>query len=126
MLLEDFPVHPRFIIKAFQVGFGDKLYQVMVACVIFGKQNQVVAFFVIGGLAETAAGSYVSLAADNRFYTGLFGSPVELDGPVHYTVVGKSQRIHSQFFGAGDQLGNPAHGIQQAVFAMNVKMGKQA
>jgi hypothetical protein len=39
-------------------------------------------------------------------------------------VIGDRQALHSQLLCPGDELGNAAQAVEEAVFSMNVKMGK--
>jgi len=39
-------------------------------------------------------------------------------------MVSDSKAVHAQLFGPGNKLGDAAHAIEQAIFSVDVKVGK--
>jgi 2,4-dienoyl-CoA reductase-like NADH-dependent reductase (Old Yellow Enzyme family)/thioredoxin reductase len=66
----------------------------------------------------------IDFAADDWFYTCLLSSYIEIDDAIHGAVISDSEAVHAQFFGSGNKLRNAAHAIEQAVFGVDVKVGK--
>ncbi len=77
-----------------------------------------------GSPAQAAVGRNVELTADDGLDLRLFCLLVELDDAVQGAVVGDGQAVHAQFLGAGDQLRDTAHAVEQAVLGVDVEMGE--
>ena len=81
---------------------------------------------VNGITAGAAVWGDINFTADNGFYARFFSSQVELDGTIHGAVISYRQAIHPQFFGAGYQLMDAGHTIEQTVFSMDMEMSKHS
>jgi hypothetical protein len=79
---------------------------------------------VAGAFVQTGTRRNIDLAPDNRLDAGGFSGLVKLDNAVHHAVVGDSQAAHTQLFSAGHQFCNRTHAVKQAVFRVDVKVGK--
>ena len=99
-----------------------QLEQIMVADLILGQQQQVVVFVAAGLLFER--GDRVALNAYNWLDARRFARLVELDGAIHAAVVGEGQRIHAARFGRLDQPLDTRLAVEQAIFGMDVQVGK--
>lgn len=66
----------------------------------------------------------IDFAANDWFYTCFPGRHIKIDDAIHGAVVSDSKAVHAQLFGPGNKLGDAAHAIEQAIFSMDVKMGK--
>ena len=82
--------------------------------------------FLIGGFGMPAHRCNVDLTADYGLYSGLFCLQVEIDNPMHSTVIGDGQTVHAQFFGPFDEVRNTTHAVKEAVFAMDMKMSEHS
>ena len=93
---------------------------------LLGQQRQVEAgVAAAAGLAVGAlAGGDVGLVADDRVEAGGLALAVELDGAVEVAVVGQGQGVHAQRLGVGDQLGDAAGAVEQAVVAVAVQVNE--
>ncbi len=126
VLLQKLPVHPRTVVKAFEMGFGYYLDKVLVAGIVLGQKNEMIMVSVDYIAAEATSRRHVYLTADDGLYPRFSGGAVELDDAVHSAVVGYGQAVHTQLFGPCNQLRNAAHAIEQTVFGMDVKMRKHS
>jgi hypothetical protein len=46
VLGQKLPIHPWLVVEALEMGFGSELYKIVITCLIFGQQNEVVRIFV--------------------------------------------------------------------------------
>ncbi len=69
-------VYPGTIIEPFEIPRGYQFYEVLVARLVSGEQQQVVGCFLMSArrlvFIEPRSGRHVQFAADNRFYSALF------------------------------------------------------
>jgi hypothetical protein len=78
-----------------------------------------------GWLSTTAIGlCYVYFTANDWFYTCFPGRYIKIDDAIHCAVVSDSKAVHAQLFGPGNKLRDAAHAIEQAIFSVDVKVGK--
>jgi len=121
--LKHFAVHARLVVVALQMRDADKLQQVPVPGLVLRVQHQVVVMPRTPGLAIRAVAlGHIHLAADDGLHAGLFCRLVELNGSVHYTVVGKGDGGHVQVGGPFHHLLHAAGAVQQAVLGVVVQM----
>jgi len=66
----------------------------------------------------------ISLAADDRLDSRFFRFFIKIDGAVHNAVVGHRNAGLPQFLDARDKVAYPARAVEQAVFAVDMKMHK--
>ena len=69
-------------------------------------------------------GGDVDLAADDRANALGAGRQIEVGGGVHGAVVGDRDRVHAEGGGALDQVGDSTEAVEQAEFAVDVKVGE--
>ncbi len=113
MLLQQFPIDPRFAVKPFKKALANHIDQVLIALHILAKQHQVIGFAVqFAGFIKAGAGRHIDLAADNGLDPLLFAGFIKIDAAVHGPVVGNRQRLLAQFLGPLRQLGHPASAVQ--------------
>jgi len=74
----------------------------------------------VGVSVETRARRHIDLAADDGLDPGGGAGLVELDGPVHRTVVGDRKGGHLQVGSAGHELLDAAGAVEEAVFRVYV------
>ncbi len=68
--------------------------------------------------------SYVDFAPDDWLYSRLLSRQIEINDPVHCTMVGDSEAIHAQFLCPGNKLGNATHAVKEAILCMDVEVGE--
>ena len=125
MLPQEFLVHPRLVIIAVKVSFSDELYEVFPAGFVFTKKNQVVPLVVnFRPLVLVAVRGDVGFHAQNRLDARFFGLFVKLNRSVKSAVVGQGEGVHSQLFGAGNELVYLRQAVQKGEVGMNVKVGE--
>ena len=101
MLFQKFFIHPWFIIESFKVCFTDKTDQILITSQISSQEDQVIVV-VVGEAtvfgSKATAWCHVGFASDDRFDTGSFGFPVELDSSEHVAMVGhRHSRLIKRF-----------------------------
>ena len=126
VLFQQFLVHAGLGIKPLQKAGADHLDQVFVAGFIFAEQHKVVVAVNAVDLVESGAGSNIHLAADNGTDTSRHCRIVELHAAIHNAVVGDGHGGLAQLFDAVEQFVDSARTVQQAVFGMQMQMGKLA
>ena len=116
-------VDTRLVVEALGPRVGDYLAEIVVASQIFRQQYQVVAGLFVLVPFETVF-HHVYLAAQNRFYTLLFGCVAELLDTVHVAVVGDCERRHAQLLGAFENLTDGGSSVQNRILGMYVQMNE--
>ena len=117
-------VHARLVVKAVQKTVADQLDQIVIAQLVSGQQNQVVAAarqfrgFVRMIMAD------VDLAAENGLDAELLAGRVEIRRAEHIAVVGDGAGGHAVILGAGAEILDADGAVQQAVFGMAMQMNK--
>ena len=124
VLLKQLFVDAGAVVETVDVGLGHQLHQVAVPGVVAGQQHQVVGAALRRRTVEPALVGYVNFAPDNGFDARFFASRVEIYHAVECSVIGDRQRVHSQFLGTFDQVGNTADAVEHAVFGVDVQVGE--
>ena len=106
------------------MGFCGQLQQVPIAHSVPGQQNKVVGLLISRSAIVPVCRRYIELTADNWLYPSLFGLKIERDRPVQRTMIGDSQAVHAQLLSSGNQSGNTAQPVKEAIFRMNMEMGE--
>ena len=120
-LFQKFPVDPRLVVEAFQLGGGGQPAEIAVALLVLGQQDDMAEFPVVrGAFVETAAGGDVHLAADDRLDPRFAGLFVEFDGAEKRAVVGGGHRRHSIFGDPLQQVVDADGAVEQAVLGVYV------
>ncbi len=100
--LEQLPIQPRFIVVALKVCQGGELYQVLVTLRILSEEGQVVVELLAslrlttgvvdlsfpGRPLQARIGGHIRFDANNRIYTLLFTLLIEVQDPIHVSMVG--------------------------------------
>ena len=115
-------IHSWFIVKTIYKPFGNDLHQVLITCIIFRQQHQMIVSVLSCSAfpVKTGAGSHINLTAKDRLDPHFPGSPVKIDDAVHNAVIGDCHAVHSQLFCPCSQLLNLGRAIQKAVFCMDM------
>ena len=94
--LKNFHIHPGLIVKAVHKPFGNDLHQIVVACVIFRQQDQVIVAVLAVYIfpVEPGAGGHVDLTADDGLDARLLRRAVKVDDAVHHPVIRDGQAVH--------------------------------
>ena len=66
----------------------------------------------------------IDFTANDWFYTCFLGRYIKIDDAIHGAVVSDSKTVHAQLFGPLDKLRDAAHAIEQAIFSVDMKVGK--
>jgi len=96
----------------------------VIADLVFGQQDEVIGAFIGWGSAGAMLWRHIDLGAENGLYPGFLSLEIEVEDPIESAMVSDSQGIHAQLLSPGDQMGNAAHAIEEAVFSVDVEMGK--
>ena len=117
VLLEQFLIHPRFVIEPFEVRFTDQLDEILVAGEIGGEQDQVIVVVMRKGAftSLSAARCHVGFAPDNRLDSAGQRFLVELHRPEQVAMVRHGDRRHAEVFHLLDERFNLIRPIEQAV-----------
>ena len=123
VLPEDVVVDAGFIIEAFRESGADELDEVVIAGLVFAQQNQVTVLARRAVLLK-AVGADVDLAADDGHDALVHAGVVEVDRAVHHPVVGHGGVRKTKLLEPLDQGLDAVGSVQEAVFGMQVEMGK--
>ncbi len=117
MLLEQFLIHPRLVIKPFEVGFTHQLNEIVIAGEISGEQNEMIivvmrqsAFAVL-----PVARRHVGFTADDGLHSTGQGFLVKFNGPKQVAMVRHGNGRHAEVFYLLDERLNLVRPIEQAV-----------
>src|SRR5438270_4524622 len=77
MLRKELLAHTRFVVHAVERGFGRDLYQIAIAFVVLGQNEQVIVLVAFGSGAMIIFLADVEFAADDRLYAGLLRGVVK-------------------------------------------------
>jgi hypothetical protein len=101
-----------------------ELHEIAVAIVAAGQQREMVALEALPGHRHgLVVIDEVDLAADDRLDPGLAGALVQLDRPVHHTVVGEPECRLTEGRRTLDQPRDLRRPVEQRVLGVNVKVG---
>ena len=79
---------------------------------------------VFPGLLVLHVFANIHLAADDRVDAPLPGGLIKVHHPIHDPVVGDGAAVHAQALNLIQQRFNAAGAVQQAIFGMQMQMGK--
>ena len=102
VLPQDLLVDPGLVVKAFKIGQGNQLHQVLVAGEVLCQQHQVIVAIVIAVAAaapfsltfKAAPGSNVDLATENGLDLEFPAQLVEFQRPEHVAMIGNGHCRH--------------------------------
>ncbi len=117
---EELPVHPGFVVVAFEVRLRDQGDEVLVAALVLRQQRQVVGRLLPRVTGVPRAGRHVRLDADDGLDAARLRFQVEVDGPVERPVIRQGHRLLPQLADAVHELRNAREAVEQAVFGMKV------
>ena len=118
-------VNPRFDIKPFCPRFAHHGDQILIANIIFTQKNEMAALAVERMyLIVACARGNIDLAADNGLHPALLGGSVEIDHAIHRAVVCDGDGGLPELLGTVKHRPDAARTVEQAVFCMQMKMGK--
>ncbi|OQC27919.1 MAG: hypothetical protein BWX71_01110 [Deltaproteobacteria bacterium ADurb.Bin072] len=119
-------VYPRFVVESPGVGQRGQLHEVRIALVVARQQDEMVVSGHAGdGLpALHVRGGDVDLAPDDGLDTCLDGLVVELNGPIHDTVVRYGHRLLGEFHRGPDEVIDADGPVEEAVLGMTVEMNE--
>ena len=124
VLKQEFPVYTGLVIESFRLGNGCQFHQVLVAGSVHGQQNnmKVVACSLI--VDEMAFLGNIKLAADQWLNSGFFCLGIELQSPVHGTMISNGNGIHAVFQAFVDQIAQTDSAVQHGVLGVYVQVNK--
>ena len=112
VLLQKIVIDPGTVVKAVQKGLGIQLHQILIADLIFAKEDEMGILPILGtGFIKAAAGSYIGLHAKDGFDPRLGAGLVKIDDAVHGPMVGDGKGGLSQGLCPGYQLINPGGAV---------------
>ena len=106
VLLYHLVAHPRAVVVALDVAYGNDLHKVPVALVVLCQKYEVVVLLVVVvlELVVVVAGDVDFAAYDGLDIRELFGDVAEVLDTVHVTVVGDGEAGHPELLGTGEKL----------------------
>ena len=122
VLFQQFLIDTRLGVKTLGKAGRHHLDKVLVACLVFAEQNQVVVAVDTVDLIKAGAGGYIDLTADDGLDARRFGRIKESHAAVHDTVVGDSARRLPHRFQLVKHPVNAAGTVQQAVLGVDMKV----
>ncbi len=139
MGLQHLPVDPGLVVVALQVGGRGELDEVAVAGVRLGQQGEVVVELLPTGVVPARVvhaaasnrpliarvGSHVGLCADDRRDAPLAALLVEVEDPVHVSVVCDGERWLPVGDGCGHDVPDPRGAVEHRVFGVGVQMSER-
>ena len=125
MLAQQRKIDAGLDIKAVQKGLGNEVAQILIACFVLAQQHEVARLVVhaVDAVLHPARGD-IDLAADHGVQPGGLAGAVEIDHAVHHAVIGDGDGRLPERLGALDELPDAAGAVEQAVFGVDVQMGK--
>ncbi len=122
--LQHLHIHPGLVIISLCKALADNLHQIGIAGVILRQQHQVVIAVLAAGefLVKAGVRGHIHLAADDRINPRRLGLPVELQNPVHDSVVGDGGAVHAQFLHPPYILLDLVGTVQQGILRVDMQM----
>ena len=115
-------VHARLVMEALQKALGHQLDEVVIARLVLGQQDEMVApAGQLGRLVEMVMAD-VDLAAEDGLDADLGALLGEVGRAEHVAVIGDGTGGHAEILGAVAQVLEADGPVQQAVFGMAVQM----
>ena len=122
---ENIFINAGFVVVAFDVALGDYFYEILVACLIFCKENQMALMLVLFRiLVGHPAGGGVHLTAYYWLDSLFFAFLVKVHNAEHCAVVCNGKAVHSQLLGPGNHIFYPCRSVKKAVLRMKMKVRK--
>ena len=128
MLAEHLLVHARAVVVALEVRARNEGHEILVAGEVLREEDQVERLPVALDLrvaVEAAATGDVRLDADDRLDAGGLRGRVEVDRAIERPVVGEGEGGHLEGLRAGDEVAQPRHPVEQAVFTVRVQVDER-
>ena len=126
VLLQKLLIHAWLGIKALHKTGRDHFDQVLIAGLVFAQQDQMVVAVYSIYLIKAGAGGNIDFAPDDGLDTRLFSGFIKLHTAVHHAVVGAGNGGLSALLHPLHQLVDTTGAVQQAVFRMDMQVGKGA
>src|SRR5579872_6642093 len=120
MLVQKLQIDPRLIIKTFRMTFRDKLHQILIAGIIFCKQNKMMinlslAAWIVDLLTVIARtfGYYIYFAADNRLNASGFCRLIKIVRAEHHAMIGQGDSRHLILLRSANKSFNALRSIEK-------------
>ena len=99
IFLQQFQIDAGFVVESLHKSAGYDSHQIVIAGIIFGKENQVIVSLLSAAcfLIETGPRGHIDFASDHRFDALGQTLLIKLNAAVHHTVIRDGSRIHSEF-----------------------------
>ena len=125
VLSEDIFINARLIVVTFGIPLRYYLNEILIARLIFCKQNQMTLVLVLFRiLIGHPAGGGVHLTAYYRLDSLFFAFLVKVHNAEHCAVVCNGKAVHSQLLGPGNHIFYPCRSVKKAVLRMKMKVRK--
>ena len=112
--------HPRAVIHAVDMPFGNDFYQVQVAGIVLGQENQVVIPLFLEPMVSLG---HINLTADDGLHVRvLFGVFEELFYAIHIAMVRNGKGRHPQFIGSVEEVFYGGLSVQDGVLGVDMKV----
>ena len=121
---QEFSVYAGLVIESFRLGNGCQFHQVLVAGSVHGQQNNVKVVACCLVVDEMTFLGNIKLAADQWFDAGFFCLGIELQSPVHGTMISNGNGIHAVFQAFIDQVAQTDSSVQHGVLGVYVQVNK--
>ena len=126
VFLQEFLVHPGFVIKPFEIGLARQLDEVMVALEIGGQEDQMIVV-VVGQQAfalSPAAGCEIGFAPDDGLHPVGGGFFVEINGAEEVAVIRDGERGLVKVPDLPEKRIQLIRAVQQAVLGVEVQVNE--
>ena len=126
VFLQEFLIHPGFVVKPFEIGLARQLDEVMVAREIGSQENQMI-IVVVGQQAFAllpAAGREIGFTPDDGLHPLGRGLFIEVDGAEEVAVVGDGESGLLKFPDLPEKGIQLIRAVQQAVLGVEVQVNE--
>ena len=126
VFLQEFLIHPGFVIKSFEIGLARQFDEVMVALEIGGQQNQMI-IVVVGQQAlalSPAARREIGFTPDDGLHPLGRSLFIEVDGAEEVAVVRDGERGLLKIADLLEQRIQLIRAVQQAVLGVEVQVNE--
>ncbi len=125
MFGQELEIDPWTIIESLGKTLGDQTVQIDKALLILGQKYQMMRLPILRALLQkSTARSDITFAPEDRMDPLLLHNAKKIDRSVHHSMVGDGTGRHAEFFKLSCQIPNTDRSVQEAVFGMEMQMGK--
>lgn len=115
-------VHARLVVKTVQKTVADQLDQIVIAELVLGQEDQVMASFTRLRSFVRVIMADVDLAAEYGLDAEVLAGSVKIGRAEHVAVIGDGAGGHTVILGAGAEILDADRAVQKTVFGMTMQM----